>query len=178
MPLPFLPFLPLIITPIVFAVAKRTADQAQKEADTVATPEPEAAALIPELASEPEPVVMLSSPAVAASSEADGHPASHATDADPITYWQPTETRGWIELTLPELQEVQQVSLSEVNGSHVQLYAVEYRLTEDGPWRTLFAGDTLGPEKIEDVPPTLALSVRLQILASDTPPAIATFTVA
>lgn len=178
MPLPLLPFLPLIITPIVFAVAKRSADQAQKEADTVATPEPEAAALIPELAPEPEQIVAPINSALVASSEAEGHPASHATDSAPLTYWQPTETRGWIEITLPELQEIQQITLSEVNGTHVQLYAVEYRLTEDGPWRTLFAGDTLGPEKVEEVPPTLALSVRLQILASDTPPAIANFTVA
>lgn len=173
-----LPFLPLILTPIVFAVAKRAADNAQKEADTIPMPEP-----LGEAAPEPEmaamPIEEPAAPApVLASSEAEGHAASQVADGDPTTYWQPTETRGWIEITLPELQEIQQVRLSEANGAHVLLYAVEYRLTEEGPWRTLFAGDTLGPEKVEDCPPTLARTVRLHILASKIPPAIATFSIA
>jgi hypothetical protein len=76
------------------------------------------------------------------------------------------------------MQEVQRVTLSEAGGEQIQLFAVEYRLTDDGQWRTLFAGEKIGALLVEEVPPTLAQAVRVQILASDAPPAIAEFAVA
>ena len=173
MPLPI--FLPLILTPLVFVAAKLSTDKAQKEANEAATsPTIEVA---PEPVVEPTPVALASSLPLSASSAADGHEAPLAGDGNRETFWQCGEPRGWLQLTLPELQEVQRVTICEANGSHVQLYAVEYQLTEDGPWRTLFAGDTIGAEKVEEVPPTLTRTVRLHILASDAPPAIAEFSV-
>ena len=183
-----LPFIPLILTPLVFAVAKKVADKAQAEAD--AAKAPAAAADIPEVS--PEPLATLVAPELessvieavlplfplTASSATDGHKAALAGDSDPTTYWQSTEPRGWLQLTLPTMQEIQRITLAEANGEQIQLFAVEYRLTDDGQWRTLFAGEKIGALLVEEVPPTLAQAVRLQILASDAPPAIAEFTVA
>ena len=185
-----LPFIPLILTPLVFAVAKKVADKAQAEAD--AQKAPTTAAEIPEVSPEPlagareeppapepltleapEPLLPLS-----ASSATDGHEAHLAGDGDPATFWQSAEPRGWLQRTLPSLQEVQRVTLSEAGGEQIQLFAVEYRLTDDGQWRTLFAGEKIGAGLVEEVPPTLAQAVRLHILASDAPPALAEFTVA
>ena len=188
-----LPFIPLILTPLVFAVAKKVADKAQAEAD--AAKAPDAAAEIPEvspgpLATEeteeapvaaPEPIILEAAVPLfplTASTATDGHDAAQAGDSDPETFWQSAESRGWLQLTLPSMQEVQRVTLSEAGGEQIQLFAVEYRLTEDGQWRTLFAGEKIGALLVEEVPPTLAQAVRLQVLASDTPPAIAEFTVA
>lgn len=184
-----LPFIPLILTPLVFAVAKKVADKAQAEAD--AAKAPALAADIPEVS--PEPLAAVEAPVVVeqivleaalplfpltASSATDGHDAVQAGDGDPETFWQSAESRGWLQLTLPTMQEVQRVTLSEANGEQIQLFAVEYRLTDDGQWRTLFAGEKIGALLVEEVPPTLAQAIRLQILASDTPPAIAEFAVA
>ena len=190
MPLPF--FIPLILTPLVFAVAKKVTDKAQADADAAkATATPDAAAEIPEvspetLATVEEPVVV--EPVVleaalplfplTASSAADGHEAALAGDSDLETFWQSAEPRGWLQVTLPSMQEIQRVTLSEANGEQIQLFAVEYRLTDDGQWRTLFAGEKVGALLVEEVPPTLAQAVRVQILASDAPPAIAEFAVA
>ena len=172
-----LPFIPLILTPLVFAVAKKVADKAQAEAD--AAKAPSAAAEIPEVS--PEPIILaalLPLFPLTASSITDGHDAVQAGDGDPETFWQSAESRGWLQLSLPTMQEVQRVTLSEAGGEQIQLFAVEYRLTDDGQWRTLFAGEKIGALLVEEVPPTLAQAVRLQILASDAPPAIAEFTVA
>ncbi|WP_395141349.1 discoidin domain-containing protein [Armatimonas sp.] len=172
-----LPFIPLILTPLVFAAAKKVADKAQAEAD--ATKAPDAAAEIPEAS--PEPIVLeaaLPLFPLTASSATDGHEPSLAGDSDLETFWQSAESRGWLQLTLPTMQEVQRVTLSEAGGEQIQLFAVEYRLTDDGQWRTLFAGEKIGALLVEEVPPTLAQAIRLQILASDAPPAIAEFAVA
>ena len=182
-----LPFIPLILTPLVFAVAKKVADKAQAEAD--ATKAPDAAAEIPEVSpgplitggtemeeapvAVPEPIILeatLPLFPLTASTATDGHDAVQAGDGDPETFWQSAESRGWLQLTLPTMQEVQRVTLSEANGEQIQLFAVEYRLTDDGQWRTLFAGEKIGALLVEEVPPTLAQAIRLQILASDTPP--------
>ena len=48
-----LPFIPLILTPLVFAVAKKVADKAQAEADATKAPDP--AAEIPEVSPDPTP---------------------------------------------------------------------------------------------------------------------------
>ena len=172
-----LPFIPLILTPLVFAAAKKVADKAQAEAD--AAKAPDAAAEIPEVS--PEPII-LEAPLplfpLTASSITEGHDAVQAGDGDPETFWQSAESRGWLQLTLPTMQEVQRVTLSEAGGEQIQLFAVEYRLTDDGQWRTLFAGEKIGTLLVEEVPPTLAQAIRLQILASDAPPAIAEFAVA
>ena len=183
-----LPFIPLILTPIVFAVAKKVADKAQADAD--AAKAPAAAADIPELATEQlataaepvlEPIIIeaaLPLFPLTASSATDGHEATLAGDSDLETFWQSAEPRGWLQLSLPSMQEVQRVTLSEAGGEQIQLFAVEYRLTDDGQWRTLFAGEKIGALLVEEVPPTLAQAIRVQILASDTPPAIAEFAVA
>jgi F5/8 type C domain len=186
-----LPFIPLILTPLVFAVAKKVTDKAQAEAD--ASKASDAAADIPEVSPEPqatveeepapapEPIVLeATSPLfpLTASSAAEDHGASLAGDSDLETFWQSAEPRGWLQLTLPSMQEVQRITLSEAKGEQIQLFAVEYRLTDDGQWRTLFAGEKIGALLVEEVPPTLAQAVRIHILASDAPPAIAEFTVA
>lgn len=193
-----LPFIPLILTPLVFAVAKKVSDKAQAEAD--AAKASDAAAAIPEVSPEPlgavepaaetveeapaptlEPIVLEAATPLfplTASSATDGHDPSLAGDSDLETFWQSAEPRGWLQLTLPSMQEIQRVTLSEAGGEQVQLFAVEYRLTDDGQWRTLFAGEKIGALLVEEVPPTLAQAVRVQILASDAPPAIAEFSVA
>ena len=185
-----LPFIPLILTPLVFAVAKKVADKAQAEADATKAPDP--AAEIPEVSPDPTPSPASEEPTaepivleaalplfpLTASSATDGHEAILAGDSDLETFWQSAESRGWLQLTLPTMQEVQRVTLSEAGGEQIQLFAVEYRLTDDGQWRTLFAGEKIGALLVEEVPPTLAQAIRLQILASDAPPAIAEFAVA
>ncbi|MBB6048957.1 discoidin domain-containing protein [Armatimonas rosea] len=186
-----LPFIPLILTPLVFAVAKKVSDKAQAEAD--AAKASDAAADIPEVSPEPQAAVeeeTAPSPApivleaalplfpLTASTAAPGHDPSLAGDSDLETFWQSAEPRGWLQLTLPSMQEVQRITLSEAKGEQIQLFAVEYRLTDDGQWRTLFAGEKIGALLVEEVPPTLAQAIRIHILASDAPPAIAEFSVA
>lgn len=184
-----LPFIPLILTPLVFAVAKKVSDKAQAEAD--AAKASDAAAEIPEVSPEPlgaleeaatpEPIVLEAATPLfplTASSTAEGHDPSLAGDSDLETFWQSAEPRGWLQLTLPSMQEVQRITLSEAKGEQIQLFAVEYRLTDDGQWRTLFAGEKIGALLVEEVPPTLAQAIRIHILASDAPPAIAEFSVA
>lgn len=194
-----LPFIPLILTPVVFAIAKHASDKAQAEADARKAPDaaaeipevspelPDASPIAPATAVEPDDTQASEPPLVeapvplfplTASTATDGHEAALAGDSDPETFWQSAEPRGWLQLTLPTTQEIQRVTLAEAKGSQIQLFAVEYRLTEDGQWRTLFAGEQVGPLLVEEVPPTLAQAVRIHILASDTPPAIAELAIA
>ncbi|MDX1985045.1 MAG: hypothetical protein SFV51_32535, partial [Bryobacteraceae bacterium] len=62
-------------------------------------------------------------------------------------------------------------------GQHIHRYAIEARDADNGVWRELYRGTTIGHKKIDVFPRTAARQVRLRVAAATGSPRIQSFQV-
>ena len=102
---------------------------------------------------------------VRANAQAHGHPASSVLDGAADSYWSVGgEARsGWIEFELPGPIEFDVLRLQEAIafGQHIANYRAEYR--QDGVWRPLARGTTIGCQKLDRFAPVSTDRLRISI---------------
>lgn len=114
--------------------------------------------------------------ASADSTNAEGHAPSQVLDGSLDTYWSPagaSSSDPVLTIRLPEPRAIDRVLLQEAIalGQHVAGFIVEAEV--DGRWIRAATGTTIGHKRILPVPPMTASAVRVRIMDSDGPPAIA-----
>jgi len=114
----------------------------------------------------PPPPVSRGKPARASSTWQGqaGHGAGAAFDGDPNTRWGAAENSrsGWLESDLGQPTRVSRVVIDEGNWNRVQRF--EIQAAQDGVWKTLASGTTIGARKQVPFAPTQARTFRLKIL--------------
>jgi len=112
-----------------------------------------------------------------ASDSLPGCGPERAIDGNPETFWQPPpgQTGGeWtLDLARPATFNLVLLGESLSIGQRVESFAVD--AWQDGAWREIASGTTIGYKRILHLKPLQARSVRLRILQSRLNPAIRTF---
>ena len=102
--------------------------------------------------------------------------ASQLTDGDRHTYWAANDGVNACELTveLGRATPLNRVRLQEYIqlGQRIEAFVVEAR--EDGTWKEIATGTTIGPRRILRTPTVTADAVRLRITASRACPTLTT----
>ncbi|WP_423129410.1 alpha-L-fucosidase [Gaoshiqia sp. Z1-71] len=98
------------------------------------------------------------------------------TDGNPETYWATNDgtTSGSLEIDLGEPKLIQYVQLEEYIrlGQRVKAFTVEVR--EDGDWKEVASGTTIGYKRILQLDPVNASKVRIRITDAKACPLIST----
>ncbi len=93
-----------------------------------------------------------------------------AFDGDADTRWATDSGTGaaWIVAQFDKPREIRRVCIDEAIEARVRKFEFQYR--DGGAWKTIFAGEKIGPSFKRDFEPVTALEVRLNILdATDGP---------
>ncbi|HOT00452.1 MAG TPA: alpha-L-fucosidase [Acidobacteriota bacterium] len=113
--------------------------------------------------------------AFASAPAAPGHGAANVLDADPATYWSPSEdaTSTVLEFELTEARtfDVAMVREHIRLGQRVEAFRLEWR-NDRGAWREFARGATVGYQRLLRFAPVRARTVRLVIESSRARPAI------
>jgi alpha-L-fucosidase len=106
---------------------------------------------------------------------AKGFEAAAAFDGDPATRWGAAEgsRSGWLEVDLGEPASVVRAVVDEADWNRVRQFEVQ--TPENGAWKTIFSGTTIGPSKEISFPPATARFFRLNILEAVEVPTICEF---
>jgi alpha-L-fucosidase len=99
-----------------------------------------------------------------------GFGAAAAFDGDPSTRWGAEENSrsGWLEVDLGKPTRVGRAVIDEGHWNRVRRF--ELQVEQEGAWKTIASGTTLGPEKEISFAPITACRFRLNILeAADVP---------
>jgi alpha-L-fucosidase len=100
-----------------------------------------------------------------ASASGNDAAAAQALDDDPATFWSPQRgaRTGWLEFTLPQDSAFDVVRLEEAieHGQHVANYRID--TWQDGVWKPLIWGTTIGYRKLDRVPLTRTARIRVVI---------------
>ena len=106
-----------------------------------------------------------------------GFDASAAFDGDSNTRWGAAENSrsGWLEVDLGEPVRVDRAVIDEGNWNRVRQFEVQAQ--QDGAWKTIVSGTTIGPAKEISFAPVTARVFRLNILKADEVPTICEFCV-
>jgi alpha-L-fucosidase len=120
----------------------------------------------------PPPPVSVGKPARASSTwkSNPGYEAAAAFDGDPNTRWGAAEgsRAGWLEVDLGKPTRIARVVIDE--GAWNRVRAFELQAQEEGAWKTIASGTTIGPEKELVFAPVTARVFRLHIVqAGDVP---------
>jgi hypothetical protein len=108
-----------------------------------------------------------------ASSSAALAVAANVVDGKLATVWQPVgSAEEWIEVKLPQAKTVRRIAFSEV-GAQITSYRVEY--VRGGAWVRLQTGSTVGANKAISFSGINTDRVRLVVVKSRAPAAIAEF---
>jgi alpha-L-fucosidase len=104
-----------------------------------------------------------------------GFDAAAAFDGDPSTRWGAAENSraGWLEVDLLAPTLVARAVIDEGNWDRVRQFEVQAQ--QDGTWKTVASGTTIGPSKEVPLVPTAARLFRLNILAAVEVPTICEF---
>ncbi len=112
-----------------------------------------------------------------ASSEAEGHPAAAALDADPRSSWSPREdgNGAWLETDLGGDRTFDCAMLQEniALGQHVEEFKLEG--LSGGEWKEITKGTTIGYKRLLRFPEVTAARVRLTIAKTRSIPALSHF---
>jgi len=98
------------------------------------------------------------------------HTPQMAFDDDPTTRWGAGQntTSGWLAVDLGEPKTIGRLWVNEATWDRVRRF--ELQVEEDGRWRTIHAGTTIGADYSARFEPVTARHVRLDILeATDVP---------
>jgi alpha-L-fucosidase len=125
----------------------------------------------------PPPPISRGKPAQASSvwKSERGFAATAAFDGDPDTRWGAAENSrsGWLAVDLGQPARVVRAVIDEGNWNRVRQFEVQAQ--QDGVWKTIASGTTIGPAKDISFPPTTAQRFRLNILAAVEVPTICEF---
>jgi alpha-L-fucosidase len=98
---------------------------------------------------------------------ASAYSAAHLTDGSWDSYWATDDsvTRASIELTLPKQQLIGALMLQEyiVLGQRVARFGVDYWSEDEGAWRLLVEGTTIGYKRILRFAPVAVGRLRVRI---------------
>jgi hypothetical protein len=95
-----------------------------------------------------------------------GYDAKLANDGDPNTRWS-SEIKarsGWLEIDLGEEVEIGSVLVSEIEWKETRKFTIEVK--EDGTWKEVARGTTIGRDREIPITPVKATHVRLNVLES------------
>lgn len=141
-------------------------------------PEPDASRLIEtgRIISESFRTNLANGAVIRASDTRRGHPATAMTDGNPKTFWKPADGNESPEfiIELPAMTEFNRLVLMEdilTSGQRIEAFAVD--IFEDGAWKQIAEGTTVGYKNIRRFPMVTADQVRVRILASRISPTIA-----
>ena len=127
---------------------------------------------------EPDPVpVSQGRPATASSVWHDpGYDSSKAFDGDSSTRWAVANGNrtGWLEVDLGRPVSISLAAIEEIAWPSITDFAVEAR-GDDGQWKTVATGGTIGPHRELAFPPVTARHFRLNIKAASNMPNIEEF---
>lgn len=103
--------------------------------------------------------------------------ADRAFDDDPTTRWATDAGthEAWLEVDLQQPQLIGRFVIREAYAPRVQ--AFEIQAADDGQWRTIHQGTTIGEKATIDVPPVTARRIRLNITSATDGPTIWEFEV-
>jgi alpha-L-fucosidase len=125
----------------------------------------------------PPPPISRGKPAKASSAWKGqrGHDAAAAFDGDANTRWGAAENSrsGWLEVDLGAPTLVTRAVIDEGNWNRVRQFEVQAQ--QDGAWKIVASGTTIGPAKEISFTPTTARVFRLNILKADDVPTICEF---
>ena len=115
--------------------------------------------------------------AVRASGAAAGRGPENILDDDPDTFWAAPEGSKAAEIVfdLPGPAEFDRLVLQEYIRAGQRVEAFSLDIGDDGAWKTLARGTTIGYKRILRFPPVSARKVRLVIEKSRTNPMLASF---
>lgn len=115
--------------------------------------------------------------AVAASSALPGHPAAHALDPSPATYWQADarDAQPELELDLGRPVAFNRLRLEEMiaTGQRIASYVLE--AWHDAAWKEVCRGTTVGHKRLDRFGEVTAQRVRLRIVESRGAPTLRGF---
>jgi alpha-L-fucosidase len=125
----------------------------------------------------PPPPISQGKPARASSTwrGQGGFDAAAAFDGDPNTRWGAGENSrsGWLEVDLGQPTHVARAVIDEGNWGRIRQFEVQAQ--QDGVWKTIASGTTIGPAKAISFPPVTARLFRLNILNAVEVPTICEF---
>ena len=101
----------------------------------------------------------------------------HAIDADPETYWATDDGLRTAGLTIefPGEKEFDIILLQEPIRFGQRIGRFEIDIPENGSWKTIVKGTTIGYKRMIKTDPVKASAIRLRILESNNIPAISNF---
>jgi alpha-L-fucosidase len=104
-----------------------------------------------------------------------GFDAAAAFDGDLNTRWSAGENfrSGWLEVDLGQPTRVARAVIDEGNWGRIRQFEVQAQ--QDGVWKTIASGTTIGPAKEISFPPVIARLFRLNILNAVEVPTICEF---
>jgi alpha-L-fucosidase len=104
-----------------------------------------------------------------------GFDAAAAVDGDPNTRWGAAENSrsGWLEVDLGRVARVGRAVIDEGDWNRVRQFEIQAK--QDGDWKTIASGTTIGPAKGISFLPVAARVFRLNILAATDVPTIHEF---
>jgi len=94
----------------------------------------------------------------------DTYGPSKAFDGDPTTRWgAPEKSRsGWLAIELTKPRTIRGVRIDEGPWGRARKFELQHRL-DDGTWKTLATGTTLGPRRAVTFAPVTVRHVRLNV---------------
>ena len=104
-----------------------------------------------------------------------GFAATAALDGNPQTRWGAAENSrsGWLEVDLGKLARIDRARIDEGHWNRVREF--ELQAQQDGTWKNLASGTTLGPDKEISFAPVTARRLRLNLLQAVEVPTICEF---
>jgi hypothetical protein len=115
----------------------------------------------------PRPSLSQGKPIIASSQfNEPGYDAKLANDGDPKTRWASDygARSGWLEIDLGEEKEIGSVLVSEIEWKETRRFTIEVK--QNGTWKEVARGTTIGRDKEIHITPIKATHVRLNILES------------